>query len=55
MKKELIKKKKKILKRITVSEYRELLAFVEDVYLSDYSFKILLARKCSNLFFRCLI
>lgn len=54
MKKELIEQKKKILRRISVTEYRELLAFVEKVYLADYELKILLARKCSNLFFALL-
>ncbi len=50
MKRELIDKKKKILKRITIGEYRELLRFIEKIYLSEYSLKIMLARKSSNLF-----
>lgn len=51
MKKELAIKREKILKRISLEEYRGLLGFVERVYLSEYSLKVLLARKCSNLFF----
>ena len=51
MRKELIIKKKKILKRISIKQYRELLGFVEKVYLAEYPLKILLARKCSNLFY----
>ena len=51
MNRALILKKKQILKKITWAEYKELLDFVEKVYLSDYEMKILLARKCSNLFF----
>ena len=50
MRKELIAKKKKILKRISIKEYRKLLTFVEKVYLAEYPLKILLARKGSNLF-----
>ena len=50
MKKELILKKKKILERISLKEYRDLLSFVERIYLAKNPLKILLARKCSNLF-----
>lgn len=51
MRRDLIAKKKKILKRVSLKEYRELLAFVEKIYLAENSLKVLLARKCSNLFF----
>lgn len=50
MDRKTIIKKKRILSRITVKQYRELLSFVEDFYLADYSLKILVARKGSNLF-----
>lgn len=50
MNKQTIKKKKRILSRITLAEYRELLTFVEEFYLAEYSLKILIARKGSNLF-----
>lgn len=50
MRKELIAKKKRMLSRISVKEYRALLSFIEKIYLSEYSLKIILARKCSNLF-----
>lgn len=50
MRQELAKKRERILKRLSLDEYRELLGFVERVYLSEYDLKILLARKCSNLF-----
>ena len=54
MRNELIELKQKILKRISIAEYRKLLVFVEEVYLSKYGLKILLARKCANLFFALL-
>lgn len=50
MNRETILKKERILSRIPYKEYRELLSFVEDFYLADYSLKILVARKGSNLF-----
>lgn len=50
MRRELAIKREKILKRISLEEYRGLLDFVERVYLSEYALKVLLARKCSNLF-----
>lgn len=43
-------KKKRILSHISQKQYRELLTFVEELYLADYSLKILAARKGSNLF-----
>ncbi len=51
MKRGLAIKRERILKRISLEEYRGLLGFVERVYLSEYALKVLLARKCSNLFF----
>lgn len=51
VRRELAVKRKRILKRISLEEYRGLLGFVERVYLSEYALKVLLARKCSNLFF----
>ena len=51
MKRGLAVKRERILKRISLEEYRGLLGFVERVYLSEYALKVLLARKCSNLFF----
>lgn len=51
MKRGLAVKRERILRRISLEEYRELLGFVEKVYLSEYALKVLLARKCSNLFF----
>ncbi|MDE6212806.1 MAG: hypothetical protein K2M70_04940, partial [Lachnospiraceae bacterium] len=50
MNRKTIIKKKRILSRISHSQYRELLTFVEEFYLADYSLKILVARKGSNLF-----
>ncbi len=50
MEREVIAKKRRILSRISYKQYRELLAFVEEFYLADYSLKILVARKGSNLF-----
>lgn len=50
MERDVIAKKKRILSRISLKQYRELLAFVEEFYLADYSLKILVARKGSNLF-----
>lgn len=50
MDKKTIIKKKRILSRISRKQYRELLSFVERFYLADYSLKILIARKGSNLF-----
>lgn len=50
MNKQTIKKKKRILSRISLAQYRELLTFVEEFYLAEYSLKILIARKGSNLF-----
>ena len=50
MDKKTIIKKKRILSHISRKQYRELLSFVESFYLADYSLKILIARKGSNLF-----
>lgn len=50
MERNVIAKKSRILSRISLKQYRELLAFVEEFYLADYSLKILVARKGSNLF-----
>lgn len=50
MDRKTIIKKKRILSRISLTQYRELLSFVEEFYLADYSLKILIARKGSNLF-----
>ena len=43
-------KKNRILAHVSRKQYRELLFFVEKIYLADYSLKILVARKGSNLF-----
>lgn len=50
MERKVIAKKKRILAHISYKQYRELLAFVEEFYLADYTLKILVARKGSNLF-----
>lgn len=50
MDRKTIIKKKRILSRVSHEQYRELLSFVEEFYLADYSIKILVARKGSNLF-----
>lgn len=50
MDRKTILKKERILSRISYKQYRELLSFVEEFYLADYSLKILVARKGSNLF-----
>lgn len=51
MRRKLIGQKKELLKRISLHEYRELLSFIEKVYLSEEKLKILKARKFSNLYF----
>lgn len=50
MRKDLVNKKKKLLTRISWEEYRDLTGFVSKIYLAEYDFKVLMARKFSNLF-----
>ena len=50
MKGDILAKKRKLLQRMSAREYRELLGYIRKVYLADYDLKILMARKCSNLF-----
>lgn len=46
----LLKKKQRILKRIPIARYKDIIKYVKKVYLSDYELKVLMARKFSNLF-----
>ncbi len=49
MKRETLRKRKQLLNRISERNYKDLLQYVEEIYLSDYQIKILMARKFSNL------
>ena len=50
MDRRLLQQKKKILQRISEKTYQDLLEFVGKIYLAEFDLKILMARKCSNLF-----
>lgn len=54
MNRELLWKKKKLLRRISEETYQDLLNYIGKIYLADYNVKILMARKFSNLFFALL-
>lgn len=50
MQAENIKKKRKLLQKISKKRYAEFVRYIEKVLLADYDLKILMARKFSNLF-----
>lgn len=50
MQSELLKQKKRILKKIGKEDYLALIKYIEEIYLAEYDLKILMARKASTLF-----
>ena len=50
MRAENIKKKRKLLQKISKRRYAEFVKYIEKVFLADYGLKILMARKFSNLY-----
>lgn len=50
MRAENIKKKRKLLQKISKRRYAEFVKYIEKVFLADYDLKILMARKFSNLY-----
>lgn len=54
MKKEILIKRKKVLRKLSKTDYGGLIKYVKEIYLAKYQLKILMARKCSNLFFALL-
>lgn len=50
MQDKLTLKRKRLLQRISRDKYKDMIRYIEKVYLADYDLKILMARKFSNLF-----